>query len=229
MPIFIIKNNPGLQNPIVFSEDDLRHIKKSLRVKLGEELLVTDNQGALAAFKVTALDPLCGELGAVKTQVAPKDLTVCLPLIEQKNLEWAVQKLTELNVAKVQLLSTERTQKNILSSAKWERLLSVAENAQKQCLRAYPLQLQPVKALQEIKFSDFDFCVAGFIADHSQELPRDLGQHQKIAVLVGPEGGFTDSEMSYLLEQGVVATNLGLTVLRSETAAIVLADRVLLH
>lgn len=229
MPTFIIKNNPSFSNPLQLDPEDERHIGLVLRAQIGEIIQLTNNHGGLAQARITHLKPLSFEVLQKVEQEPPRLLTLNLPLIAQDRLEWAVEKLTELNVKKIQLVTTARTQSRNLPMAKWQRLLRIAVTAQKQCGRAYALEiLEPIPldkkiltqgSLQIVAQKDESFQNLEKILQEAKANPKN------IELFVGPEGGLSLEEKELLAQQGCHQISLGPTQLRTETAAITLVNR----
>jgi 16S rRNA (uracil1498-N3)-methyltransferase len=223
MPTFIVKNNPGLQKPVQLSEDDEKHIVKSLRMRIGEKIQVTDHEGHIATAGIISLSPLQFSLENVHQGPAPVPLTVALPWIETKRLEWAVEKLTELNVKTIQLLITERTETKKIKDSKIEKLKRVGESASKQSGRCYPIEILNPVSLHEIQFHDYDFVFHGDIPDTDDAANAFQSEinFEKGLFLIGPEGGLTEKEREFLKSQNSQPISLSETVLRTETAAVV--------
>ena len=246
MPTFIIKNNPQLKDPIALTLKDLHHLKKVLRAKAGEIFFVTDNEGTIGKVKVLNTNPFEFNLIEKQKGAKPFSITVYLPLIDQDRLEWAVEKLTELNIESVQLTLTEHTQNKNFSEKKFERLQKISETAQKQCGRAYPLKILSEKKLEELKFKkdDLNFVatlkatkrhpgqragiqtsvVNNWIPHHVRD---DQNENLHTNLFIGPEGGFSENEEKFFTEKGCRKIKLGPTVLRTETAALVLTTQIL--
>jgi 16S rRNA (uracil1498-N3)-methyltransferase len=236
MPLFIIKNNPGFLKPIVLEKEDEHHLVRVLRVKLMDVVDVVDNCGQRAQTKVMALNPLRLEILERIVCPPPHPVTVCLPLIDQTRLEWAVEKLCELNVQTVQLISTERTQTKSLSAKKMERLHKIAEASQKQCERAWPLKIDNAIALKNTSFVEVFYYFVGLTPnDTDKHRPTRTNTDKKPAtsnqrpatVFIGPEGGFTNAEINFLLQKKVTPLSLPTNILRTETAAIALVVSIL--
>lgn len=223
MPTFIIENNPDLNSPIHFSQDDEKHLVKSLRIKVGEKLQVTNNQGDLARVEITNTQPLEARVLEKHKGEKPGNITLCLPLIDQDRMEWAIEKLTELNLKTVQLITTERTQLHKISEKKFDRLIKKSIAAQKQCGRAYPLQILSPIALDDVLHKNLKaiFIMGSLNATHAKtQNLSSLSQEDSTFVVIGPEGGLSEAEEKKLSQRKVLKVNLGQTVLRTETAAL---------
>lgn len=222
MPTFIIKNNPGLTQPVILAKEDQKHILKSLRLKVGEAIEVTDSQGTKGQAYLTSTTPLAFELKDVTSYPKPPELSVALPLIEKDRLEWAVQKLCELNVNAIYFFHSERCQYRDISHSKWQRLQKITESAQKQCGRPWEVQLYTPVELKDLPFPHKNLLL-GVLPNETTSKNFSLPG----LVIVGPEGGLTESELEFLNQLNPYKHALGTTVLRSETAAIALVCKAL--
>lgn len=215
MPTFIVKNNPGFKNAIVLFPEDEHHLVKVLRAHVGEHVEFTDNQGTIATAVLKSLHPF--RLAVISTRSAPRPvpLTICLPVIERARLEFAIEKLTELNVETIQLMLTARTQKKNIALA---RLQKIATAAQKQCGRAWPVVIEDVVDLNELATGEKTLIVAHQGTSEKPTHPH----HEKTTLLIGPEGGFSPAEITLLQSQSAHFVSLGPLTLRTETAAVAL-------
>lgn len=225
MPTFIVKNNPGLKNPIILDEEDLHHLVHAMRAKAGEVFSVTDNQGQMAEVKIKKTKPFECELLQVKTLEKPFPITLCLCLFQMNRLEWAVQKLCELNIKAIQFIVSERCQLRELVASKMERLTKITLEVQKQCGRAYPLELLPCVPLKEFTFNKNDTYIVGAITPTATK-KITTPDKKSVLVFVGPEGDFTQEEYDFLQKHGTQFIDLGNIILKSETAALVLTTLV---
>lgn len=225
MPTFIAANTQGFTDPICLAKEDEHHLLRVLRIKVGETFQITNNQGQIATLKVTATRPFEFVIASVRDAEPPSLITVCVPLIEQDRLEWAIEKLTELNIHSVCLITTERTQICELSPAKFTRLKKAAVTAQKQCGRATPLTIELPVALDTMDFKPDVVKVVASLASESsaRDVLMSIAPTVWKCLIVGPEGGFSPVEEKRFAGDDFLQVGLGQTTLRSETAAVVLA------
>jgi 16S rRNA (uracil1498-N3)-methyltransferase len=221
----------------VFSEDlgepallaeDAHHLDRVLRLRPGEEVIVSDGQGHWRRCRWTAartLEPLGqngsddeaagpGADGGVQFEAAATPaLTVAFAPTKGERPEWVVQKLTELGIDCIVPLLSER------SVVRWtgargtgavERLRRVAREAAAQCRRVW---LPEVTEL--VEFSQ----LAGLAGPGNVVLAQLSGDRLRTShtvVAVGPEGGWSSDELG----SGLPTVGFGLSVLRAETAAV---------
>jgi 16S rRNA (uracil1498-N3)-methyltransferase len=191
--------------------DDLRHLRRSLRLGRGDPVCLADGAGGWRTAVLGASGP--GELGPLQqADVRAPSVTVGLAIPKGTRLDVAVTKLTELGVDRVVLLAAER------SVVRWapadvgdrlERLGRVAREASMQCRRLRLPEIAGILSVEEIVARCPGEVALAEPGGPAPSLSRPV-------VLVGPEGGWTDDELA----AGDGRVGLGPTVLRVETAAI---------
>lgn len=187
---------------------DRHHLARVLRVRPGDALTVADGQGRWRTARFG--DPLEAD-GPVEVEAAlTPPVTVGLAPVKGQRPEWAVQKLTELGVDAIWLLVTERSVvrwEGDRAASHGERLAKVAREAAMQCRRARLPSLRVGVPLAEA------IRAPGAVLAHPGGEAPSLARP---VVLVGPEGGWSEAELA-----SADKVSLGLTVLRTETAALV--------
>lgn len=153
-----------------------------------------------------------------RAREAVPDLWLCFAPVKKARLDWIIEKATELGVARLQPVITERT---IVERVKGERLEAQIIEACEQCGRtALPELAEPVKLTQLLK--SWPDGRALLFADEDGGSPlTTVAAAPPAAILTGPEGGFTPNERGLLLaHEAVRRVALGPRILRAETAAI---------
>lgn len=146
------------------------------------------------------------------------DLWLCFAPVKKARLDWIIEKATELGIARLQPVLTERT---IVERVKRERLEAQIVEACEQCGRtALPDLAEPVRLPQLLK--DWPTGRVLLFADEEGGIPlASANAPPPAAILTGPEGGFTPRERDMLLAHAAVQRiALGPRILRAETAAI---------
>jgi 16S rRNA (uracil1498-N3)-methyltransferase len=193
----------------VLERTDEHHLRKVLRAKAGEEVVVTDGRGSWALCAVDG-----EELARVSDVTLDDPLpatTLYLAALKGDHAQWAVAKATEVGVARVVPLLTSRTVVKFSGDvrektlARWRR---VARDAAGQCRRTYDLLVEDPLRVSEVPS---DVAVAEIGASGDWRGVTD--------VAVGPEGGWAEGEW----ENGRRRVGLGPTVLRAETAGVIAA------
>lgn len=211
---------------VKINEEEQTHIVKVLRMRSSEEIFVTDGKGNLAKGnlhfegKKVSLDVV-----EIKENLPNFSTQLHIAIAPTKNIdriEFFVEKATEMGIAEITLLQTEKTERKNLNIDKL-RKQSIA--ASKQSLRFHFPIINDLT-----KFSDFIKEVDStntFVAHCNENLERialkDIEPQEKITFLIGPEGDFSDKEIQLLAEKGVKAVSLGSQRLRTETAGVFVA------
>ncbi len=214
------------------SQEQAHQVRQVLRLGPGDTVVVLDDRGTEYEVMLTAVGPKEAVGRVVSTRPAagePKvQLTLFQSLLVREKFEWVLQKATEVGVTQIVpvltargLVRTKQIEENKLD--RWQRILA---EAAEQAHRGRIPRLEPVVPLADVfsRFVGFDrFLIAAPSetvnlrqALHGMERPEPT-----IALLIGPEGGFTEEEVALAREKGAIAVGLGPRILRTETAAVV--------
>jgi 16S rRNA (uracil1498-N3)-methyltransferase len=207
--------------------DETRHLRDVLRLSAGDEVSVFDGAGSEFACVISAVGRKSAEL-AVKHAVEPASpespfgITLAATVLNGEKYDLVIQKAVELGVYKLVPLQTIRGDVKAKDAAKrltrWRR---IAMEATKQCGRARLMEIaDPLP---------FEGLIAGFQGESVVMFSeRDgvgfdqLKAEKKITAMIGPKGGWDDSELELAREKGVSVITLGGRILRAETASIAL-------
>ena len=209
---------------VTLSRDDSRHALRVLRLRPGEAVTIADGAGSIVEATVgDGTDVLVAEVTARRMEERSRpEIHVAQAIPKKGKLDLVVQKLTELGVASVRLFAGDR------SIPRWEtgkgeaqagRLRDVARQAAMQSRRAWlPAVLAPVSA-DEVALDGPAFVLHETAATRLTEALPDESP-ASLTIVVGPEGGLTEQEVSGFAGRGAVAVTLGPAILRTETAAL---------
>ncbi len=216
---------------------DVNHIKNVLRIRQGEEMLVSDGTGRdylcqaeeIAGQEVTVRILETEEEG----RELPSRIWLFQGLPKSDKMEFIIQKAVELGAAGIVPVSTRNTVVRLdqkKEEAKVKRWQAIAESAAKQSKRSLVPRVSGIMTLKEA----FDYVESqGFsvrLIPYEHEAGMDgtkteldaAGPGQDIAVFIGPEGGFDEREIELALSKGVRPISLGRRILRTETAGLAL-------
>ncbi|MEE8525625.1 MAG: RsmE family RNA methyltransferase [Thermoanaerobaculia bacterium] len=211
-----------------------RHLFRARRLATGERLRVVDGRGSARWGKVVEVDRHTARvaLGEPAPSNEPRyrlDLVVAALRVERAS--WLVEKATEIGVRAVRFVSTRRTPRKY-GSAQLERLRRVAAAAVAQCHRSRRPEITGVDPWDRVAEM---LAPAGdrFFLDPEAAAEAAAGSRWRSGdvsgvMLVGPEGGWSSEEQRQLEGLGCVPVGLGARTLRTETAAIAAAVRLLL-
>lgn len=208
---------------------DAKHISRSLRMRVGEKLVVSDSKGTDFNCQISSITDDRVDLEVqekLPCQSEPDiDVTLCTCLLKGDKFESVIRHSVELGVNSVlPLLSTNCVSRPDAKSlkSKTERWQKIANEAAGQCGRGIlPAVQQTVDIVDFAKtIKDYDLVLFFYEAGGSPlgETIWDNDKAKKIAIITGPEGGFTAKEAEMLNEAGAKTVSLGKRILRAETA-----------
>jgi 16S rRNA (uracil1498-N3)-methyltransferase len=220
---------PPAGDRAVLAGDEARHLARVLRGQPGDEVVVFAGTGAEWPARIVRLsrDAVELETGPAREDPAPGGpaVTIAVALPKGERQKWLVEKLTELGVARLVPLHTERGVAEATPAA-CERLRRGVIEACKQCGRNRLLEIGEPRSVTAA-LADMTPGSRAVIADPGGISldPRGLAEARSLLALVGPEGGFTAAEIAAAEQAGAIRVGLGPHILRIETAAIALAAR----
>lgn len=230
---FVEPNQINLQDKkVIILGSDVKHIKNVLRMKPGEELSVSNGQdGREYRCGIVELSEECVicELRFIKEDNVelPSGIYLFQGLPKSDKMEWIIQKAVELGAREVIPVATKRCvvkldeKKAASKTARWQ---GIAEAAAKQSKRGIVPTVSNVMGFREAirKASDMDVRLIPYELAEGMERTREIFEAlqpgQDVAIFIGPEGGFEESEIQYARENGVEPITLGKRILRTETA-----------
>lgn len=193
---------------------------RAFRLQPGDRVALLDGTGRIAEAVVRVSEP--GSLEVVveswrESAEEASQVTILVCGVRPERLDWIAEKATELGASRIVLVVSERVQSFRAHPARIERMEKVARAAAKQSESArWPEIAGPVDFTRALSVS----AANRFLLDPAGEpFPKAL-EPGASALLVGPEGGFTDAERSLSLERGWRPISLPAGKLRSETAAV---------
>ena len=207
------------------------HLARVLRARIGQEFDIAA-EGRVRRGRIISVTPekVEFELGEELPAAVLPDITLLLAIFKFDRMEWAIEKATELGVARIVPLIAKRTDSHLASAAakRVERWRRIAREAAQQSRRASPPELAAPAGLQEALAPPADRRVVLSEAEEQVSLKQAIsGLKGTLALAVGPEGGWTGGEEQAFREKGWIAVSLGPTILRAETAAIAAVSIVL--
>ncbi len=219
---------------IYIEGQDFNHIRNVLRMRIGEEVaVVTEGQDKEYRCEIAGFGE---ERVHLKLRFIKED-NVELPcriyllqgLPKSDKMELIIQKAVELGVFEVIPVSMKRSVVKYdkkKEAAKLQRFGSIAQAAAKQSKRRFIPQVKPVMGFaeaveycrdMEVKLLPYELCDMNAM-DKTREVLSGIKSGENIAVFIGPEGGFDESEYEIALSGGFTPITLGHRILRTETA-----------
>jgi 16S rRNA (uracil1498-N3)-methyltransferase len=220
-----------VDSPITFDRAVLagaeaHHLLHVMRATRGTAVTLFDGTGGEFEAVVEATKRSEVELSIVARHEVDREaatiLTLGVALPKGDRQKWLVEKATELGVARLVPLETERAVAQPGENA-LERLRRAVIEASKQCGRNRLMEIAAPQAWDEFLSGNNDASVRLIAHPTAAPWPRSETKAQAIVAAVGPEGGFTDHEVASAAAQGWRPVGLGPRILRVETAAVALA------
>lgn len=217
---------------VIITGGDVNHIKNVLRMKIGEEIAVSNGQDGkeyrcgIAAFEE---DQVRCELRFIKEDGVELPVKVYLfqGLPKADKMELVVQKAVELGVHQIIPVAAKRCVVKLddkKAQSKIARWQGIAEAAAKQSKRGIIPQVSEVcsfaqavemAAKMDVRLIPYELAEG---MDRTREIIGSLQPGQDVAVFIGPEGGFDEAEINLALEHQIEPITLGKRILRTETA-----------
>ncbi len=221
---FVRTINYPAEAEVFLDGEEFAHAKTVLRVEEGSEIVLLDGGGSEYPAIVTKIEKhrLSAHItGAIVGGREPKTPVYLLcGALKGDKTELVVQKATELGATKIGVFSSEYCSAYI-NENKIERLRKVAREAAKQCLRSRVPEIEYFSDLNSALSSAADYNNKLFACEFVSVSDADIcGISGSTAVVVGSEGGFSESELALARDKGFQAVTLGKRILRAETAAI---------
>lgn len=217
---------------VVITGPDVNHIGHVLRMKKGEEIAVSNGIDAkeyrCAINAISDTDVICDLLFIKEDGLElPVEVTIFQGLPKSDKMELIIQKNVELGVARIVPVNTKRCvvkieDKKVASRvARWNAISEAAAKQSKR--RIIPEVTMPMNFKQALEYAkDMDLLLIPYELSEgmgkTKELIESLKPGMKVAVFIGPEGGFDEGEIKAAMDAGLIPITLGRRILRTETA-----------
>lgn len=208
-------------------EDETRHLRDVLRLRRLDEAHVFDGEGkeylcvVMDVGKHSSVLKILREVTPTSPE-SPLDLALAPALLKGEKFELIVQKAVELGVKTLIPLQTKRCDVKVKDAEKkLDRWRKIAVEATKQSGRTRFMEIPAISDLESFLDNAGDSGL--FFSERGGESIAPVKEGKKITAIIGPEGGWDDSELDAARERGIAIVTLGGRILRAETAAISIA------
>ena len=214
---------------VKLTTEETRHLRDVLRLSTGDQVQIFNGEGKEFVAEIATVGKRETTLTVVNEISAPPesnlDLTIAASVYKNDKFDLVIQKAVELGVAHISPIVTLRSETKLdAATNRTERWRKIALEATKQCERARIMSID-----EPVPFADF---LSGltqksgellmFSEKDGRSIP-DLEDPKKITALVGPKGGWEDSEIELAQQKGFVPIKLGKRIMKAETAVITFA------
>ena len=229
MPKYFVEPGAVRGEKAQLEGETAHHLKRVLRIKAGESVILCDGNGMDYNCVVESIEPLVLSVDSrreCKTEL-PSRITLYQAMLKSDKMEWIIQKSVEIGVYEIVPVYTEHSvikPKNDKDN-KTVRYQKIAESAAGQSMRGIvPIVHKPMEWKEALEHAAGRFMLAAHEKEYETklqdfraklpELPEELG------LWIGPEGGFSKKEVLEMEKAGFSPVSLGPRILRAETAAI---------
>ena len=233
MPVFFIQSNRIAGHTVTIDGPLFTHLSKSLRIREGENICVGDEHRFRYRVRIDHLKAKSLQASILEKIEGPPAPSAPIVLVQAilkgDRMNWVIQKATELGVAEIVPLLTARViarppaGRGRTTRERWQRI--TVDAAQQSEQWAYPKVTQPMtvsELFKHVSHAALGCALLERSGEHSLDsLSIDHTFQGAIALVVGPEGGWTQEETRELLDQHFQSITLGKSILRSETAPLV--------
>ncbi|MDD6564429.1 MAG: 16S rRNA (uracil(1498)-N(3))-methyltransferase [Clostridiales bacterium] len=232
MPKFFTARENIKETTLVIDNEDANHIKKVLRIGVGDEITVCDGAGMDYRVSITSIQKSlieCEILERKKCDTEPDiEITLYQGLPKAAKMDYIIQKNTELGISRIVPAKLSRCVVKLEGKSaeekKCERWQKIANEAAKQSGRGVVPKIAEPMDIDEIieSVKDSDLVFVPYECEEESRLKTLLNtakDAKRISFIIGPEGGFDALEIEKLKNAGIKPVTLGKRILRTETAA----------
>lgn len=208
------------------AEEESKHAVRVLRLAVGDTVHLTDGRGTM--HRASVVDDNAKRCRVEITESLPqfekRDYQLTMAVAPTKNIErfeWFLEKATEVGIDRIVPIECQHSERR---SIKTERGIKVITSAMKQSLKAYHPQLDELTPFRKLIAEPFDGIKLIAHCEETGEPPKFISDYvckgDKVLILIGPEGDFSQEEITFATENGFSHISLGRSRLRTETAAV---------
>ena len=243
---FFVEKTDIYENVASLRDENYNHAANVLRLRAGEQVMVSDEEGTDYYCTVMAEQPtaektlqLSVDRVAEGNHELPARVTLYMSLPKSDKMELIIQKATELGVTDIVPVESKNCimklepKKETAKIARWQ---AIAEAAAKQSKRSViPAVHAPVRFTEAVKKAEEESTVCLIPYEDSRDMHSmceaiiSFLPGSDIAVFIGPEGGYDELEIKYAVDHGIRPVSLGRRILRCETAAIAVLSLIMIR
>ncbi len=228
---FFIDTPIGTNKKLKIQNDELVHQwKKVLRFQVGQEVILFDNTGMEYRSTISLLTNKEAEVQIENIRRGDTQQSIPLflyvALAKREAFEWMLEKGTELGVTGFVPVLTERSEKKNLNQSRSQKIIIEASEQSGRVL--IPEIFEPAELPQILAGLGLPGVTIALDPHGVSFDPKEYRRGERVNVFIGPEGGFTERELSLFKENNIPVISLGKSVLRFETAVIAIGSLLLL-
>ena len=205
---------------IILDEIDSKHLSKSLRKKMGDIIRITNGNGLEINGKIIRLGKNIKVSVTNKKQHKKADISIHVAMSPLKNpsrFEWFVEKSTEIGISEITPIITKFSEKRKINI---DRLNKIAISSMKQSNQFYLPKVNPITSFDDFLKLNKDYKLIAHLKNNNSFNKKSIANKDKIVIMIGPEGGFSEEEILKASKEKVKEISFGKNRLRSETAGV---------
>ena len=218
---------PDLSNDqIQLSEEESKHCIRVLRLKRNDQIFLLDGKGIKAVAKVIDDNPKKCLVQVIEKKIESKQFDYKIqvfiaPPKSPERLDWFVEKAVELGVDEIHFMTTRNSERNKVNIERCDKIAISAMKQSKQWHKPIFYSPKPIEQIISPNIEGLKL-IAWCEAEKQYPLKRFFTNsiYKNMNIMIGPEGDFTNEEVTTALEFGFEQVSLGNSILRTETAAI---------
>ena len=226
---FFVSPSDISNDVITVCGDEFLHLTKVLRYKVGYKAIVCANDGIEHTCTIVEIAKDGAKLRIDESHARDTknvNITLYAGLLKNNKLDFAIQKAVELGVDRVVPFTSANCAETKFSK---DRANKIALEAAKQCGSVYLSEVGELTNIDGVidDIKSYDGVLFAYEFEKQNKITDNLPNGKRIALIVGPEGGFQPDEAERIINAGAKSVTLGKRILRAETASIILSALVL--
>lgn len=233
MPQFFVDQKCRMHQPVEIKGADAIHISKVLRLKKGDWIVISDSSAEnyrCTIVETSKKSVTCLVENKILRPAYRNPPALAIAAIRKDRFEWAIMKAVELGCEKIITFTSERTvtfRSNSIGSKtkRWQKI--IIEAAKQSGLRCKPTISPPIGFEEMLsKFKNYSPRLFLYEGENENSMHGTIKAHldntskKSPLLIIGPEGGFTDTEVATAKRSGAISVSLGAQILKVETAAV---------
>ena len=205
---------------IILDEIDSKHLSKSLRKKVGDIIRITNGSGLEVKGEIIRLGKniKVNVINKIKHKKEGVSIHVAIsPLKNPSRFEWFVEKSTEIGISEITPLITKFSEKKKVNIT---RLNKIIISSMKQSNQFYLPKVNSISSFDHFLELNNDYKLIAHLKNNNSFNKKIIGNKDKIVVMIGPEGGFSDEEILKANKEKIKEISFGQNRFRSETAGV---------
>lgn len=226
IPRFYEPHDLSTRQTHTLSEAATQHVARVLRMKVGDQITLFNGQGSEFLCTLVRVDKRHVDVDIITqtslSRSSALKIHIGQAISRGERMDYAIQKATELGMSCMTPLLTERCEVRLNNERRDKRTQhwqQVATSACEQSLRNELPLIRPIQSLQEW-LSNVDADLKLVLHHHTEQPLGDFPQPASVALLIGPEGGLSETEVTTALAAGFKPVAFGPRVMRTETAPV---------